>query len=444
VSIRTVFETLELASKTPGRNAKLDLINLLVKDDWNKLLLREVVEYTYNPFWLYRVSPPATAKVPAVDSQLYEADAMWQRFKEMLDRLRTKKVELSVGRRILHEYINLQPPLFEKYLCQILARDIKCGIQSWSKWFPGLLPAEPVMLCEKWEGDKLEGTWIAEPKIDGFRAAVVVDAEGNCEAISRGNKQFWNWQHIADEIKSLGIRDVVLDGEFYAGDFGLTGSICKTQTLHSQASKLKYYIFDMLTTEEWKTLKCQRTLKERKETLFKTLYPLSWEDPNLVRPSCLQLLDPAPITCEKDISTIADEFYKAGFEGTVIKDLSSFYIFDRSRSWLKLKPEEDADLTVTGAEVGQGRHSDRLGALFVKGSVTYKKKQYEITAKVGGGFSDVERDEFWKRYKDGKLEGLVIEVTYQDVTVQNGTTDYSLRFPRFKRIRFDKSPMELE
>jgi DNA ligase-1 len=292
-----------------------------------------------------------------------------------------------------------------------------------------------MMLAEPWDGEPLVGDWIAEPKLDGYRAVIVVDENGDSTVISRGNKEFWNWEHIAAEIKSMGFANAVFDTEFFAGNFGLTGSICKTQSVHPDRLKLKCFIFDLLGVDEWKGMKCDRLLRYRKTQLD-----------NLFRGTPPTYL--VPLLGEKvngHLAEIADKFYMQGFEGIVAKNMDTPYVFDRSSSWVKVKPENDADVKITGVEEGSNKNKGRLGAFWVRGTVTYKKKTYDIISKVGGGLSDTQRDEFWKQNQEGKLVGTVIEVTYQDVTTEicGGQAVPSLRFPRFKRVRWDRSPIEM-
>lgn len=430
MSFSIVVDALERCSQTSGRNAKLAILDGIAHTD----TFRTVVLYAKNPMWTYGLTVP---EVVAGSLSTVKEDSVVTSVLVELDALHTRTIPANdkTRRAIIRFISRCASELGRKYLCQIVNHELKIGIQDFERWFPGMLAKSPVMLCGKWDGEELKGDWTIEPKFDGYRCAIVVGEDGSVEAISRGNKQFWNWQHIQAAIKDSGVRGAVLDGEFYAGEFGLTSSICKTQKPHARALELKYHVFDMLTIKEWNTLKCNRTLRQRQAALYKT--GLVGKYVQFVQG---QPLRQAMETRLGEIQARVDEYYLQGYEGAVLKNMDSVYEFDRSDQWLKVKPEEDCDVEVIGAEEGKGRHKGRLGAFIVKGKVTYKKKSYAIVSHVGGGFSDEERDLFWAQHKKGKLVGTIVEVRYQDVTteVSMGKSCNALRFPRFMRCRDDK------
>jgi DNA ligase-1 len=112
----------------------------------------------------------------------------------------------------------------------------------------------------------------------------------------------------------------------------------------------------------------------------------------------------------------------------MIKDLDAPYVCTRNTSWLKWKPVITVDLAVTEVVAGTGRNSDRLGALVCQGIDDGRA----ICVNVGSGFSDQNRDEFWK-YR-AELIDQIVEIRADAVT-QNQDGSYSLRFPRFVRFR---------
>jgi DNA ligase-1 len=261
---------------------------------------------------------------------------------------------------------------------------------------------------------------------------VVVDENGNCSSISRGNKELWNMERIFEQVKSLGLRDVVFDGEAIARNFGEAMSITKTQTAHKNQGLLKFQIFDLLTGDEFRSQKCTRPLIDRK-SMLKEIFE-SGQAPNLIHTDYI-LTDSV-----SHLQEVHEQYCLEGYEGSVFKHTESPYLFDRSDLWLKVKPECEGDLKITGAEEGSGRLRGTLGALWVEGEVEYKKSKYDVVSKVGTGFSDSDRDRLWSLYQNHQLLGEIVEVKFQDVTseVSMGTSRASLRFPKFSKIRNDK------
>lgn len=134
------------------------------------------------------------------------------------------------------------------------------------------------------------------------------------------------------------------------------------------------------------------------------LYSLNPVDPRLI-------IGRHTYLTQGDIEKTLEEVLKAGYEGLVIFD----YI---TNIYWKVKPIETYDVIVTSVQPGMGKHSGKLGA-----AITDK-------GKVGTGFSNQEREDFWK---DPTFVGSTIECSCMQLT-KNG----KMRHARFIRRRFDK------
>jgi len=216
-----------------------------------------------------------------------------------------------------------------------------------------------------WNGKALPGEWLVTLKLDGVRA-IWHDESG---WVSRANKPLCNippWQ-----------RGQARDCEVFVSNFRDT--IIATRT---------------------------RSLKEDTPSIRQEhLYGL---DPLDRRLRWRSLTNPTPA----DIRAQLHRANKLDYEGLVLR---------QGDQWIKVKPEETHDISITGYAEGRGKHRGRLG--FVTTS----------RGAVGAGFTDAEREILWAEAKAERLVGQVIEVSCMQFT-PNG----QFRHPVFVRMRPDK------
>jgi ATP-dependent DNA ligase len=122
-----------------------------------------------------------------------------------------------------------------------------------------------------------------------------------------------------------------------------------------------------------------------------------------------------------DIEHLLQFAINLGYEGWVLKE-------SHMSGWWKLKPVKTVDAIVTQWWMGNSQFFGELGALGI--SVYTANGGVKSIGRVGGGFTPDERKQFTREY----IIGRVIEVSYQDVQSKG-----KLQFPRFMRIRDDKS-----
>lgn len=280
---------------------------------------------------------------------------------------------------------------------------------------------------------KWDHSWNAEPKLDGLRCIVMVEPMKPCgvAAYSRNGKPLWNMQNILFEVaKTNGwpkwARDgFVLDGEVYTKDWNLSMSIVKRSTQsHELVDQLRYHVWDCLTLKEWESRGTLVSNHERRQRLFALL-----KDPHYI-----QTIESTPVSNAEELQQAYLRFLEQGYEGAILKNpLGPYKLGRRSPDWLKIKPWFDADLRVVGCYPGEGKHLGRIGGLVLEGSVEWRDHSVDVHTEVGTGFTDEEREFFQGLHDSDKLSGKIVEIKYQEITV-----DGACRFPVYNRLREDK------
>lgn len=151
---------------------------------------------------------------------------------------------------------------------------------------------------------------------------------------------------------------------------------------------------------------------------------------------------------------VYDAALDLGHEGVMVKVLDAPYTPGvRGRLWVKVKPGvETLDLVVIGAEWGEGRRTGVFGSFLL---AVQDQGRFIPVGKVATGINDETLAELYALFKEkviarsGKEVTLepevVFEVGYSELqTSPNYASGYALRFPRFVRVREDKSVDEVE
>jgi DNA ligase-1 len=321
-------------------------------------------------------------------------------------------------RDLMIDVLSSNSPLANKYLEAIFKKNLTIGLatKSINLVIPNLIPTFDVGLGDKFDEKYFNSisNWGVQFKFDGLRSICLVDENGNASFVSRNGKPQFNLEHIKQEIKELGLKSIVLDGEALASDWNETSSLVHSEKniIGKTATNLKYYIFDYLTMEEWKSRKTApySIRLERIEKMFLTA-------------KYLRKTATVKIANLEEAKYYFEIYFANGYEGAMLKNMDASYPFKRTRDWMKLKNEETYDLYIKSYVEGEGRLQGKLGKFICDLN--------GVEIGVGGGFTDSQRDEFWSKRE--RMLGTCIEVKCQEKT-----KDGSLRFPIFLRIRKDK------
>ncbi len=291
--------------------------------------------------------------------------------------------------------------------------------------------------------------FVAEYKWDGIRVQIVSHSEG-CRLYSRtGDEVSKSFPEIIKTIQG----NFVLDGELLAG----INNDPKTfndlqQRLNKKAPSEKFIeknpcfikVYDVLffNGDDLR----DKTLIERKKVLS------SFFSTNR---SPMFLSETIEFKDWRFLDKIRDISNKQIHEGVMIKSVSSPYIAGRPRGkWFKWKRNpKNVDAIIMYAQRGHGKRSSFYSDYTF--GVFNKEKELVPIGKAYSGFTDEELNRLDKFVRSKTInrfgpvreveKTLVVEIAFDEMSLSHRhKSGIALRFPRFKRIRWDKPTNEVE
>ena len=254
---------------------------------------------------------------------------------------------------------------------------------------------------------------------------------------------------IVDAVRSLPVRDVILDGETLSLDadggprpFQDTMSRFGSEAVSETA--LRPWFFDVLRVDG------RDLIDEHLDVRLAELERIAgeWRIPGIVT---------ADAAAAEELSR---EALAAGHEGVVVKGLDSAYAAGRrGKSWIKVKPVLTYDLVVLAVEWGSGRRTGQLsnlhlGALdpsgefgapggFVMVGKTFKGLTDELLRWQTAHFPSIEthRSDYAVHVRPITVVEIAIDGVQRSTRYPGGV---ALRFARVKGYRPDKRPDEAD
>ncbi len=306
------------------------------------------------------------------------------------------------------------------------------------------------MLARPGELPQNEAPWSFEIKWDGVRAIAYIQP-GCLRLESRNLNEITDaYPEVRGILRDIGMREAVLDGEIVAFDDDGRPSFERLQRrMHvvapsavrrlAQSTPVVYAIFDLLYLDGHSLM--GHRYEERREQLesLKLTGP-AWRVPAARRRSGTRLLR---ATREQ------------GLEGIVAKRRDSTYEAGRrTGAWVKVKNVLRQELVVGGWIPGEGRRTNRIGALLMG---YYESGDFRYAGRVGTGFTEKMLGELAAKLTPLKRETspfasaprlpnntvFVEPCVVAEVELREWTAEKIMRAPSFKGLREDKSPREV-
>lgn len=408
------------------RNAGTPRLKMRVLEKYkDNELLQKIIECTYNPYKKYGISKNVFKKMTPTKTPLGD-----EKFFDWLEILAESNINNDLRQRIVN-YVNFFTGDVKDLMIGIITKDLKLGVSTttFNKVWPGLIPVFEVQLAAKYQNVNLkenEEIWVTE-KLDGIRCACFI-CDGTIIFRTRQGKTIGGLIDIENDIKSLGLFNMVLDGELLYS--GCAEDSCerylKTVSIVNSNMKDKkevsFNVFDIIPINEFIKGESSQTYVFRRNLLD------TFPERNTVKVT--------PVLYHGNDHTMVmkllNEMIAKKREGVMV-NRNHNYQCKRTTSLLKVKKMNDCDLRVIGYKEGNGENEGKLGALLVD------YKGYVVN--VGAGYTKKECEDFWKSKED--MIGKIIKVRYFEET-KNKHGELSLRFPIFVEVRNDKNEPSYE
>jgi len=423
---------IDILEKLESDNSRLFKEELLETHRKNKLL-HNVFITVGDPYINFYVNK---FKAPKKYDHHEDDDTVVESFLLMLkSELATRQLTGNDAKNAVEQFFLTLDERQAKWCTRILLKNLRCGVQETTvnKVWPGSIAKFSVQLAETLDShfekekgividDPIEYPVRVEPKLDGLRC-IAVKHNGEVTMFTRNGTVLETLPTIKAAIESADWDDFVLDGEAMGSDWNESASVVMSHKKAKDDAGIIFHVFDAVYFDDWRTQVNTFSLTDRVQLVKELLDKMKPGAP-------VKQVEGKTVSDQDELLKFYSKTMEGGYEGIMVKNLNSPYVFKRSDAVLKLKPVTTYEGVVVGSY--EGRRGSKREGLWGGFEVVLPNG---VVTRLGGGFTDKLKAEIGID-SEGWV-GKVVEMEGQpDPLTDDGLTkDGKVRFPVFIRVR---------
>jgi DNA ligase-1 len=406
-------------------NSNTDKLNVLKKYAKNDSVLL-ALNYTYNTFKQYGVSSENCKKNSNLVKQNYP------NLSQLLDDLNDRYITGHTAISCVNGFVEANKA-HEELIFNIIDRNLKTRSTTSmiNKVIPGLIPTFDVALANSYDekmAKKVDfnDTWYVSRKLDGCRCICIIDENGEPKYFSRAGNEFMTLKNLDAEIISLGLKNMVIDGEICMldahGNENFQGIIKEIKRKDHTIENPFFYMFDILTMDEFVNKEGTTDFSIRDRHLNAHFVHKDFKN--------IGCLEQTVVLNEDMLAHYIGDAKENGWEGLMLRK-DAPYQGKRSNDVLKVKQFYDAEYVVVDIENAVNRvivDGKEVEEMMMRNVVIEHKGN---RVQVGSGFSHEQKRFYFEN--PNEILGKQITVQYFEET-KNQNGGISLRFPTVKAI----------
>ena len=342
-----ISDFVEASNATNSNSDKLEVLKTYTQYE----SVCKALNYTYDTYKQYGVTSANCKKNSDLMGHPNTYGSLFTLLDDLNNRVCTGHTAIANVNRFVHEN-----SIYADLIWNIIDRNLKTRSTTSmiNKVKPGLIPTFDVALAKAFDEKtqkkvNWEDRWFVSRKLDGVRCLTVIDANGEPKFFSRQGKEFLTLDNLKTDIKALGLKNTVLDGEVCIlnenGDEDFAGIIKEIKRKDHTIATPFYWMFDMLDMQDFNSKTSEVTFGQRiadLNALFNT------SKLKLYSPLLIGVLE-QKIGNDQVFSEMMAESKANGWEGLMLRK-DTTYKGKRSTDILKVKQMFDDEYIVVDLE----------------------------------------------------------------------------------------------